>query len=107
MDGPSIIDHLETDCFCWLNVQCFSVKKQKQSVFYVIFLPTHAGEMTAAPALGADRVRVAVRVRPFSQVSGAAPSPCDTRTVTFTGTFLVLELVFKLLVIYGVFNLFK
>lgn len=106
MDGPSIIDHLETDCFCWLNVQCFRVK-HKQSVFYVIFLPTHTGKMTAAPAPGADRVRVAVRVRPFSQVSGAAPLPCGTRTATLTLTFLVLELVFKLLVIYGVLNLFK
>ncbi|XP_045715329.1 kinesin-like protein KIF28P [Phyllostomus hastatus] len=75
MDGPSIIDHLETDCFCWLNVQCSSVK-QKQGVFYVIFLPTHTGEMTAAPAPGADRVRVAVRVRPFSQREKDAGSKC-------------------------------
>ncbi|XP_054432750.1 kinesin-like protein KIF28P [Pteronotus mesoamericanus] len=88
MNGPLIIDPLETNCFCWLNFQCFSVK-HKQSVFYIIFLPTNNmndGKMVKMSTPGADRVRVAVRVRPFSQREKDAGSTCvvsmPSRTTT-------------------------
>lgn len=70
MNGPLIIDCLETDCFCWLRFQCFSVK-HKQWTCYIIFLPNNMnnGKMMKMPMPSIDSVRVAVRVRPFSQVS--------------------------------------
>lgn len=71
MNGPLIIDCLETDCFCWLSFQCFSVK-HKQCTCYSIFLPNNNmnnGKMLKMPMPSTDSVKVAVRVRPFSQVS--------------------------------------
>lgn len=46
--------------------------KHKQCAFYIIFLPNNDannGKMMKMPMPSVDSVKVAVRVRPFSQVS--------------------------------------
>ncbi|XP_052510106.1 kinesin-like protein KIF28P [Budorcas taxicolor] len=88
MNGPLIIDCLETDCFCWLSFQCFSVK-HKWCTFYIIFLPNNnmnTGKMLKMPMPSTDSVKVAVRVRPFSQREKNSGSKCvismHSRTTT-------------------------
>ncbi|XP_027832124.2 kinesin-like protein KIF28P [Ovis aries] len=88
MNGPLIIDCLETDCFCWLSFQCFSVK-HKQCTCYIIFLPNNNmnnGKMLKMPMPSTDSVKVAVRVRPFSQREKNSGSKCvismHSRTTT-------------------------
>ncbi|XP_040119558.1 kinesin-like protein KIF28P [Oryx dammah] len=88
MNGPLIIDCPETDCFCWLSFQCFSVK-HKRCTFYIIFLPnnnTNNGKMMKMPMPSIDSVKVAVRVRPFSQREKNSGSKCvismHSRTTT-------------------------
>ncbi|XP_027419902.1 kinesin-like protein KIF28P [Bos indicus x Bos taurus] len=88
MNGPLIIDCLETACFCWLSFQCFSVK-HKRCTFYIIFLPnnsTNNGKMMKMPMPSTESVKVAVRVRPFSQREKNSGSKCvismHSRTTT-------------------------
>lgn len=61
------------------------------------------------PTPSIDSVKVAVRVRPFSQVSDGCYAALLKISLTDFTTFLtiVIKLVFKLLIIYGILNLFK
>ncbi|XP_017915732.1 PREDICTED: kinesin-like protein KIF28P [Capra hircus] len=88
MNGPLIIDCLGTDCFCWLSFQCSSVK-HKRCTFCIIFLPNNNmnnGKMLKMPMPSTDSVKVAVRVRPFSQREKNSGSKCvismHSRTTT-------------------------
>lgn len=76
----------------------------------VIFLPNGIMDnekMGEVPGPKTDRVSVAVRVRPFSQVSPCA-LPCRQLLPDFINFLIIVtEFVFKLLVIYEILNLFN